>query len=205
MQRERLTITIEPDLIKAVDETINKQSIRNRSHAIETLIKKGLSIGSLNQAFIFLRNGWTPERLSHLLLELKQIEIKKIYFCNQTKESLNPDTFKTEIEIEEVSNTFGSGGALLLKKEDLTNQFITIFLSDAPTPSQNLLAAHSFHLINKPLCTHLIATQNTVELKWSGFDIIEPEAINYINMGVSEIDETLLPTLLKENKLKTYA
>lgn len=40
--KERLTITLSRDLLEQVDGLIDKETIRNRSHAIETLIRKSL-------------------------------------------------------------------------------------------------------------------------------------------------------------------
>lgn len=41
--RERLTITLRKDLLKKIDQLIDKTSIRNRSHAIETLISRAIA------------------------------------------------------------------------------------------------------------------------------------------------------------------
>lgn len=42
MNRERITITIKKEIIKLLDGTIDGQNVRNRSHAIETLLVKTL-------------------------------------------------------------------------------------------------------------------------------------------------------------------
>ena len=43
MDRERLTITLRKSLLGKVDELIDGTNIRNRSHAIETLISQSLT------------------------------------------------------------------------------------------------------------------------------------------------------------------
>ncbi|KKU49466.1 MAG: Nucleotidyl transferase [Parcubacteria group bacterium GW2011_GWA2_47_10] len=43
MSKVRLTITLEEDLLKRVDSAIDGTKIRNRSHAIESLLKSSLS------------------------------------------------------------------------------------------------------------------------------------------------------------------
>ena len=40
--RARLTITLSPDLLERIDQMIDKQTIRNRSHAIELLLRQSL-------------------------------------------------------------------------------------------------------------------------------------------------------------------
>lgn len=42
MDRERITITIRRDLLRQVDTTIDHVKVRNRSHAIEALVSRGL-------------------------------------------------------------------------------------------------------------------------------------------------------------------
>lgn len=40
--RERLTITLAPDLLQRVDRMVDRQTVRNRSHAIELLLRRSL-------------------------------------------------------------------------------------------------------------------------------------------------------------------
>ncbi|TAL63567.1 MAG: hypothetical protein EPN88_12000, partial [Bacteroidetes bacterium] len=43
MDRDRLTITLRKDILKKVDQLIDGSTIRNRSHAIETLISRSMA------------------------------------------------------------------------------------------------------------------------------------------------------------------
>lgn len=43
MDRDRLTITLRKDILRRVDQLIDKTTIRNRSHAIETLISRAIA------------------------------------------------------------------------------------------------------------------------------------------------------------------
>lgn len=43
MRRKRLTITLQEDVLKSVDEIIDHSSIRNRSHAIEFILRKNFT------------------------------------------------------------------------------------------------------------------------------------------------------------------
>ncbi|MBI4415328.1 MAG: NTP transferase domain-containing protein [Candidatus Kerfeldbacteria bacterium] len=45
MSRHRLTITLRSDILKQVDRLVDGAKIRNRSHAIEVLLQKGVSRG----------------------------------------------------------------------------------------------------------------------------------------------------------------
>lgn len=50
-QRERVTITIRQDLLRRLDQTVDHDRIRNRSHALEVLLARALNAG-INQAVI---------------------------------------------------------------------------------------------------------------------------------------------------------
>lgn len=42
MQRERITITLKKEIVHALDKTIDGQTVRNRSHAVEMVLSKAL-------------------------------------------------------------------------------------------------------------------------------------------------------------------
>ena len=97
MDRSRLTITLKKSILSKVDELIDGTNIRNRSHAIETLISQSLSPkistclilaggrGVNMQPFTFeMPKGLFPVGgkpiLLHLLELLKKYNIRNIIF-----------------------------------------------------------------------------------------------------------------------------
>ena len=52
--KERITITLDKDLLNNVDKTIDEQIIKNRSHAIELLLSKSLKNQNLNKAILLV-------------------------------------------------------------------------------------------------------------------------------------------------------
>ena len=54
MPKKRLTITLDPKILKRVDSIINNKSILNRSHAIETILKDYFG-SSIDTAIILAR------------------------------------------------------------------------------------------------------------------------------------------------------
>lgn len=93
-----MTITLDPTLLSKVDSFVDGQKIRNRSHAVEYLIKKSLP-PTVNRAVILaggksvnfrpltyeIPNVLIPFRgkplLAHLIDQIKNIGIKEIVVC----------------------------------------------------------------------------------------------------------------------------
>lgn len=101
--KSRLTITLPDTLLQQIDGLVDKETIRNRSHAIEHLIRKSLSPqvscvmilagGKREHAIHPLLQEINGEKLLHILLKHVQIYgIKQVIFCL-------PDGFK---KIEEI-------------------------------------------------------------------------------------------------------
>ena len=54
-KRQRLTITLRPDILKQLDSTIDEHNVRNRSHAIERILSE--SLGPKIQKAVILTGG----------------------------------------------------------------------------------------------------------------------------------------------------
>src|SRR3989344_6999623 len=59
---ERVTITIEKDLLERIDKLVDKRSVKNRSHAVETLIRRSLSKTDITTAIIMAGGKGTKLR-----------------------------------------------------------------------------------------------------------------------------------------------
>lgn len=98
MRRKRLTITLDSRLLGKIDSLIDLQKIRNRSQAIEYLIKKNLPL-SVRKAVILAGGGGVHFRpltyeipsvllpfrgkplLAHLIAQIKNAGIEEIILC----------------------------------------------------------------------------------------------------------------------------
>ena len=63
MDKERVTITLSPSILTSVDSLVDGKSIRNRSHAIETLIAQSLGT-TINDAFILAGGGGAAKAMT---------------------------------------------------------------------------------------------------------------------------------------------
>lgn len=86
--KTRLTITLPPDLLKTIDTLVDKKTIRNRSHAIEHLVRE--SLGSNITTAVILAGGSTKseknallKKVAHKYLFHHQLEHLKKYGINQ--------------------------------------------------------------------------------------------------------------------------
>ena len=50
--KERVTLTIDEDVLKRVDSTVDGSTVKNRSHAVEMLISQALAGNSVTKAVV---------------------------------------------------------------------------------------------------------------------------------------------------------
>ena len=145
--KERITITIDEDLLNEIDHQIDGRIIKNRSHAIELNISKALHQKKLRQAIILAGgpheltvdrkeiptpmikiNGKTI--LEHNILMLKKQGIKKIILAVGYKKELIKEYFGdgTELGVEikyiEETTPLGTAGVIKLAAEYINGTFI---------------------------------------------------------------------------------
>jgi NDP-sugar pyrophosphorylase family protein len=147
MDRERVTITLDPDLLKRVDSLVDGVAARNRSDAIEQMMRKCMG-SSVNTAFICA--GGKGERLmpltkdvpkpmvrvnnkpilEHVARWLKGNGVNDFVFGLGYKAEAIKDYFKdgsklgVKIHYSEEREPLGDAGCISLAKDRLTNTFI---------------------------------------------------------------------------------
>ncbi|MBU6389228.1 ribbon-helix-helix protein, CopG family [Patescibacteria group bacterium] len=213
MQRDRLTITLDHDLLSGIDQLVDKETVRNRSQAIEHLLREGLGLHQLRQAFLFLEDGFWPNSLETALSRSAGVGVQKLYLVLPGGAAGNEEvmsvirqfcqTTGSVFEVETVPAEFGSGGALLFKKEVLDQPFLLFWPgSDLKLPD-SLLKAYLFHRRQASGATLLLKNVESA-YRFSGCAIGGPELIPYIPAGVSSLPETVFPQLLKDARIKAY-
>lgn len=214
MYRERLTITLERDLVTAIDSLIDKERLRNRSQTIEYLLKEGIGLHQLNQAFLFIDANLSTPQLNQVTQLFASTGISKIYLSidrtlrDQTAEiSQNIQNQYRElglpVELDEVPADFGSGGALVVRKEELTTPFLLSWVAEEVPLPTSLVGAYVFHRQHQGLLTQLLHAQE-LEFTSTGLAIANPELISHIPAGIVDLPSTVFPQLIKESKVKGY-
>jgi len=211
MQRERLTITVDPDLLEGVDLIVDKNTIRNRSHALEHLVREGLGLRELQQAFFFFSPEWLPEQvktaaqlclhegIATIYLGINSAQQKQLSEIENLIYGISSDFILTTVPTD-----FGDGGSLILQKERLTTPFLALWLDSNLHLPKTLIAPYIFHRQHHCLLTQVLHTLDGQNYTFSSCALIQPELIDHISAGIISLRTTTFPELVKAGKVRGY-
>lgn len=178
--KERLTITLDKDILLKVDEKIDKNVIKNRSHAIEVLLEKSLRIEKPKTAVILCGGKGTrlrpvtyeiPKALipiqgktitEHLFDLFKKYGITNIilavgYMKDKIKNHFGDGSkFGVKITYVEESKPKGTAGPLRLAQKYLKNSFIVT--NGDELKDINIDEMYKLHKNSKALATIALTT-----------------------------------------------
>lgn len=148
--KERLTVTLEKDILSSIDKTIDGSHIKNRSHAIELLLLKAFA-GNVPKKALILAGGkgtrlepitheipkpLIPIKgkpiLQHIIELLKKHNIREVilsvgYKKEKIKEYFGDGSkFGINIVYTEEDKSLGTAGAVKLARQYLNDTFIII-------------------------------------------------------------------------------
>lgn len=156
MRRSRITITLDSQLLKKVDLLIDKNKIRNRSHAIEFVLNK-YTESNVHKAIILAGGRGTQLRpytyeipkpmlpvkgtpiLEHLIKQLKKNNITEIiiaisYLGEKIKTYFgNGEQFGVHIQYSEEDENLLTGGAVKKVKDKIGNETFLVIHGDILT------------------------------------------------------------------------
>ncbi|MEM4710521.1 MAG: sugar phosphate nucleotidyltransferase [Candidatus Woesearchaeota archaeon] len=173
--KERVTLTIEKDILEKIDQRIDGSKIKNRSHAVELLLLKAFSSNRPRKAIIFA-GGENPERT---LIEIKNkailvwnIEllkkhgVKKIMICTQKDSKIknvigDGKNFDLEIHYSEEELPLGTAGSLKSVSNFITET--TIVCNGDELKNIDLDDMYEFHKDGHKICTIALTTVNNPE------------------------------------------
>lgn len=203
--RVRITISLSRELANRIDEIVDGVKIRNRSHAIETLVTDSLDLVQVKQAVILAGGDQALRRVPAIvamLQTLKQYGIFEVviavgYLGDKIRQALECEE-EQGMSIQYIESDLGTGGALMQLKGKLKRTFLVINI-DQPVEIdlKNLL---KFHREHQPVVT--IATRSLREL--SGVYVIEPKIFASIPAGFCMLEDTVFHELTKQGKLLSY-
>lgn len=183
MDRDRLTITLKKSILAKVDSLIDGTEIRNRSHAIETLITQSLT-PKITQAVILaggrginmrpftfeMPKGLFPVSgkpiLEHIMELLQKFAVRDIIFSighlgEKIKEHFaDGKKFGVNISYIQEKEEVGTGGALILAKKLIKSDAFLVIHGDILVDI-NLSDFITYHNENEGLAT--IAVTSVVD------------------------------------------
>ena len=205
MSRERVTITIKNDVLKALDKKIDGVKIRNRSHAVESMLSESLGIYAIKDAIIMAGGDEAIKSITAIkdsLMRLKRIGIEEVivalgFLGDKIKKELGNGK-EYGLKIDYLEKGEGTGGALNLLKKALKKSFVVVNLDSKLDVDYKMVI--DFHKNTIALCT--VATNDVKSFK--GIYILEPEVTKFLPDGFSMLEEDVFPRLHKEGKLNIY-
>jgi hypothetical protein len=210
MSRDRLTITLDEALLSAVDGTIDGSAVRNRSHAIEHLIRQGLHLHELTHV-IMLAGNPTDEPIVPLLAErLKTTNIIQGVIISDPEHPqwalglrISLQTLIPTLHTRVIPGDFGSAAALTLLKEDLLHPFLLVELGEGTQFPTSFLPLYTEHRHSDKTMTQLLATDDGLRFTPTGCSIASPELITQIPAGHANLQD-VFPLLAKAGRVGTY-
>jgi NDP-sugar pyrophosphorylase family protein len=205
MSRERVTISINNDLLKKIDQQIDGTKIRNRSHAVESLIYEALGLDQIKDAIIMAGGNDVMKNITAIkdsLLRLKKLGISEVivavgFLADKIKKELKSGQ-DFGLKLDYLEKGEGTGGSLFLLKKAIKKSFIVVNINKQTDIDYEMLA--DFHKSSGKITT--IATDDVKSFK--GVYILEPKIFDYIPKGFSMLEEDIFPNLLKDNELAIY-
>lgn len=180
MRRTRVTITISQHLLEATDNLIDKEKIRNRSHAIEFILNRFFQ-PKVRKAVILAGGQGTKLRpytyempksllpvkgkplLEHLINNLKKNNIVDLIICigylgKKIKDYFGDGKrFGVNISYVEETSPLKTGGALLKAQKYIDNNPFLVIHGDILTDF-NFIDFINFHKYQKTLSTIALTT-----------------------------------------------
>lgn len=206
MDRERITISIKKEVLKMVDEVIDGIDLRNRSHAIESIVLGALNNNAPVKAIVLLGGDSALKSVTRAIDFIKNLSafgIKEVivatgFLGDKVKEKI------IQAKIENISIKFsdkgeGSGGALLANKKELSSSLFIVYAdsTNIDLDLDQLIKYHKDH--------NAIATLSTNDLSsFRGIYVMSTTVFQQIPKGYSMLEEDLVPKLSRSGDLVIY-
>jgi NDP-sugar pyrophosphorylase family protein len=172
--KERITLTIERDILEKIDNKVDGSMVKNRSHAVELLLLKAMSSNRLRKAILLAGGeGDKHKKVSVLdnvhektLLEwniklLKRYGVKELLICipkgyENIKEKFNMHSMGMDIKYFDEEYLMGTAGSLKAVKDFITETTAVCYSDDLK--KVDLDDMYEFHKNNNKLCTIALTT-----------------------------------------------
>jgi len=223
--KTRLTITLSQELLNKVDALVDGYAVRNRSHAIENLVRAG--VGNKISIAVLLAGGTrkddiTPSLkkindryiLSLVIDQLKKFGITKLVICAGSNEAKIKKIFQDgsaygiSIVYSLEKKALGSAGAIK-KAQKLVGSSEFLVINDNSLADINLEDLFAFHLSENSLATICVRPRMSEKKYGQAFlngnkivkflDVSQNEGISIINIGIYVLSPSIFE-LIEANR-----
>ncbi|MBW2970781.1 hypothetical protein KY320_01320 [Candidatus Woesearchaeota archaeon] len=177
--KDRITLTLESELLKRVDNTVDGHQVKNRSHAVELLLMKALHSDMPLKAIVLAGGTKTPLKskfkstphvltpvnggavIDHVIELFKQFGVNEIIFClgqdaDQIQEHITSKEHNLNLTFLKEKFPLGTAGPLRLAQKHINSSF---FVANADTlRNLDLRDFHNFHTQHKGMATLALTT-----------------------------------------------
>jgi len=209
--RTRVTLTLEPHLVHAVDQLVDGSLLRNRSHAVEHLIREGLGLSDLAAAYLFVEQSPDPILLSHILDRLAELKLIHLVIVSSQHHEYGSQVATAAAghpnpwEVEQVPLEFGTGGSLSLARNiDSSRPFVLVQLTQVTGLIPNLIPFFTFHRQHHSLLSMLMASGPGGSMMNRGIAIASPELRLSVPTGNSSLERDVYPKLAESGTVRAY-
>ncbi len=171
--KERITLTIDKDILEKIDSNVDGSNVRNRSHAVELLLIKAMSANRLRKAVLLAGGENSTKAVSILsviqtksILEwniklLKRNGVKELLIClpkgrTDIKEKFTTQSMGVDIQYVDEEYPLGTAGSLKAVKNFITETTVVCYSDDLK--KVDLDDMYVFHKNNNKLCTIALTT-----------------------------------------------
>jgi len=172
--KERITLTIEKDILEKIDNKVDGSTIKNRSHAVELLLIKAMSSNRLRKAIILaggecdknkkvsiLDNVQDRSLLEWNIKLLKRNGVKEILIClpkgcDAIKERFTVQNMGVDIKYFDEEYPYGTAGSLRAVKDFITETVVVCYPDDLKKVDMDDM--YEFHKTNHKICTIALTT-----------------------------------------------
>lgn len=229
--KTRLTITLSQDLLSKVDSLIDSHTVRNRSQAIENLVRQGLN-PDISTAVI-LAGGSKEKRglsslkkinnryvLSIMIDRLKKFGITKIIICAGKNEKQIKDIFINgssngiSIQYSREKKSLGSAGAIK-NAENLIGRESFLVINDSTLTDLNMSDLFEFHQREDSIATICVKPRMTEKKYGQTFlhgnkiikflDTSDFKGISIVNIGLYILKPEIFDLIEKKKYLSLEA
>lgn len=172
--KERITLTIDREILEKIDGKVDGSVIKNRSHAVELLLIKAMSSNRIRKAII-LAGGEVDKHKKISIMEmvqeksllewniklLKRNGVKEITICipksrSDIMEKYTTASMGVEIKYFEEDHPLGTAGSIKALSEFVTETTVVCYADDLK--KVDLDDMYVFHKNNDKTCTIALTT-----------------------------------------------